>query len=328
MSGSVADFLAASVTGDPGMGRGFFLEHDGKRTDAPLANLDLYRHRVDGPYDVGETTRTGKNHRGGAVGSAEELIAGAPARPPASTSRNTLRSAAAALGVDIPSSLSRSSRPTTTTAISQRQRPHECAIRVRVTTDRHERACARPAAPSTAPGQPRRRTRCRRRDRPTSRAVDDLPARASTWREAQLASPEPRHPGSGHGGCDPRRPRAGFFAQAFPLSPQLPVSFSMRANLIPDGGALIPRRQLRLFRRSLTASSTRGHPRRLLGTDFEAVRSVRERWDARREEPEDRVADMPSAVGVGHGRPPAHQKKKPIRSVRPAPMSSRSDRQD
>ncbi|HTE55853.1 MAG TPA: hypothetical protein VK698_33590 [Kofleriaceae bacterium] len=52
-SEGLADFLAASITGDPGMGRGFF------RSDDPLRHIDPPDYENTWPRDVGEVHLTG-----------------------------------------------------------------------------------------------------------------------------------------------------------------------------------------------------------------------------------------------------------------------------
>jgi MYXO-CTERM domain-containing protein len=58
MSEGAADFLAASITGDPGMGRGFFY------TEAPLRDLDPTDSEWTWPRDIGEIHHTGQIYGG------------------------------------------------------------------------------------------------------------------------------------------------------------------------------------------------------------------------------------------------------------------------
>jgi MYXO-CTERM domain-containing protein len=58
VSEGASDFLAASITGDPGMGRGFFF------SDAPLRDLDPPDSEWMWPRDIGEIHRTGQIYGG------------------------------------------------------------------------------------------------------------------------------------------------------------------------------------------------------------------------------------------------------------------------
>jgi len=68
MSEGAADFLAASITGDAGMGRGFFY------TDEPLRDLDPVGMEWMWPFDIGEIHHTGQIFGGAFWDLRKDLI--------------------------------------------------------------------------------------------------------------------------------------------------------------------------------------------------------------------------------------------------------------
>lgn len=69
MSEGAADFLAASITGDSGMGRGFYY------TDVPLREIDPPDREAVWPDDVGEIHTTGEIYSGALWDLRKQLIA-------------------------------------------------------------------------------------------------------------------------------------------------------------------------------------------------------------------------------------------------------------
>ncbi|MEO8703128.1 MAG: hypothetical protein ABI867_23990 [Kofleriaceae bacterium] len=59
MSEGVADFLAASITGDPGMGRGFFFSNEALRELDPAGSSTGTAGEAVWPFDIGEVHQTG-----------------------------------------------------------------------------------------------------------------------------------------------------------------------------------------------------------------------------------------------------------------------------
>lgn len=122
MSEGAADFLAASITGDSGMGRGFFF------TDVPLRELDPTDKEWRWPIDIGEIHHTGMIFGGTFWDLRKELI----------TELGDVQGIALSLqlyvgalrrSVDIPTSLLATLAADDDDGDLSNGTPHECAIR-------------------------------------------------------------------------------------------------------------------------------------------------------------------------------------------------------
>ncbi len=122
MSEGASDFLAASITGDPGMGRGFFY------SDTPLRDLDPPDMEWSWPLNIGEAHYTGQIYGGIFWDLRKQLIADlGEAQGIATVNRlyvGTLRRA-----VNIPTSLIEALAEDDDDGDLENGTPHECAIR-------------------------------------------------------------------------------------------------------------------------------------------------------------------------------------------------------
>jgi len=121
MSEGAADFFAAQITGDPGMGRGFFY------TDAPLRDLDPANAENRWPQDIGEIHKTGIIFGGTFWDLRKALIATPEIDGVALTQKLYL--GALRRSVSIPTSLIEVLAADDDDANLDNGTPHECAIR-------------------------------------------------------------------------------------------------------------------------------------------------------------------------------------------------------
>ncbi|MEO8549918.1 MAG: hypothetical protein ABI678_08085, partial [Kofleriaceae bacterium] len=122
MSEGAADFLAASITGDSGMGRGFFF------TDTPLRELDPTDKEWRWPIDIGEIHHTGMIFGGTFWDLRKELITELGEAPGIALSLQ-LYVGALRRSVDIPTSLLATLAADDDDGDLTNGTPHECAIR-------------------------------------------------------------------------------------------------------------------------------------------------------------------------------------------------------
>lgn len=122
MSEGASDFLAASITGDPGMGRGFFF-HDG-----PLRDLDPADSEWLWPRDIGEIHYTGQIFGGIFWDLRKQLIADL-GETAGIALVNRLYLATLRRAVSIPTSLIEALAEDDDDGNLANGSPHECAIR-------------------------------------------------------------------------------------------------------------------------------------------------------------------------------------------------------
>jgi len=122
MSEGAADFLAASITGDSGMGRGFFF------TDVPLRELDPTDKEWRWPIDIGEIHHTGMIFGGTFWDLRKDLITSLGEAPGIALSLQ-LYVGALRRSVDIPTSLLATLAADDDDGDLSNGTPHECAIR-------------------------------------------------------------------------------------------------------------------------------------------------------------------------------------------------------
>lgn len=122
MSEGVADFLAASITGDSGMGRGFFF------TDTPLRELDPPDSEWRWPIDIGEIHHTGQIIGGTLWDLRKELILELGDVDGVALT-NKLYVGALRTSVDIPTTLLSALAADDDDGNLDNGTPHECAIR-------------------------------------------------------------------------------------------------------------------------------------------------------------------------------------------------------
>ena len=124
MSEGASDFLAASITGDPGMGRGFYLMNP----DSPLRDLDPPDREWVWPRDVGEIHYTGQIYGGIFWDLRKQLIADLGEGPGIALT-NRLYLATMRRAINIPTSLIEALAEDDDDGNLANGTPHECAIR-------------------------------------------------------------------------------------------------------------------------------------------------------------------------------------------------------
>jgi hypothetical protein len=122
MGEGVADFLASSITGDPGMGRGFFYN------DEPLRQLDPTGDEFRWPEDIGEIHSTGRII-GGAFWDLRKALIAQLGDVPGAAVTNKLFVAALRRAVDIPSAFVEALAADDDDGNLDNGTPHECAIK-------------------------------------------------------------------------------------------------------------------------------------------------------------------------------------------------------
>jgi MYXO-CTERM domain-containing protein len=122
MSEGASDFLAASMTGDPGMGRGFYY------IDKPLRDLDPVDSEWMWPRDVGEIHYTGQIYGGVFWDLRKDLIAQL-GEPAGVALVNKLYVGTLRRAIDIPTSLIEALAEDDNDGNLANGTPHECAIR-------------------------------------------------------------------------------------------------------------------------------------------------------------------------------------------------------
>jgi hypothetical protein len=122
MSEGAADFLAASITNDPGMGRGFFYN------DEPLRQLDPPDSEYSWPKDIGEIHHTGKVF-GGTYWDLRKALIPVLGEGPAIALVNRLFLGAMRRAVSIPTSLHEALATDDDDGDLENGTPHECFIR-------------------------------------------------------------------------------------------------------------------------------------------------------------------------------------------------------
>lgn len=122
MSEGAADFLAASITGDPGMGRGFF------KNNEPLRQIDPIDTELSWPKDIGEIHHTGKIF-GGTYWDLRKAAIAALGEGPGSTLVNRLFLGAMRRSVSIPTSLFEALATDDDDGDLTNGTPNECLIR-------------------------------------------------------------------------------------------------------------------------------------------------------------------------------------------------------
>lgn len=122
MSEGAADFLAASITNDSGMGRGFFYD------DKPLRELDPVDNEYSWPKDISEIHNTGKIFGGTFWDLRKALIAGL-GEGPGTALVNRLFLGAMRRSVSIPTSLFEALATDDDDGNLDNGTPHECFIR-------------------------------------------------------------------------------------------------------------------------------------------------------------------------------------------------------
>jgi len=122
MSEGAADFLAASITNDPGMGRGFFFNDD------PLRQLDPDGTEPSWPKDIGEIHKTGKIF-GGAFWDLRKALIASLGTGPGVALTNRLYLGALRRSVSIPTSLFEALATDDDDGDLTNGTPHECFIR-------------------------------------------------------------------------------------------------------------------------------------------------------------------------------------------------------
>ena len=122
MSEGVADFLAASIDNDSGMGRGFFF------TDVPLRELDPVNSEWRWPVDIGEIHHTGMIIGGTLWDLRKDLITQFGAAAGIALT-NKLYAGALRTSVDIPTTLLSALAADDDDGDLSNGTPHECSIR-------------------------------------------------------------------------------------------------------------------------------------------------------------------------------------------------------
>jgi hypothetical protein len=122
MSEGAADFLAASITNDSGMGRGFFFD------DKPLRQLDPTDNEFSWPKDISEIHHTGKIF-GGTFWDLRKALIPALGEGPAIALVNRLFVATMRRAVSIPTSLHEALAADDDDGDLTNGTPHECFIR-------------------------------------------------------------------------------------------------------------------------------------------------------------------------------------------------------
>jgi len=122
MSEGAADFLAASITGDPGMGRGFF------HTDEPLRDIDPVDSEYAWPKDIAEIHHTGLIFGGTFWDLRKALLAARP-EAEAIALTNKLFLATLRRSVSIPSSMVEALAADDDDGDLSNGTPNECFIR-------------------------------------------------------------------------------------------------------------------------------------------------------------------------------------------------------
>jgi len=122
MSEGAADFLAASITNDPGMGRGFFYN------DEPLRQLDPEGSEFSWPKDIGEIHHTGKVF-GGTYWDLRKALIASMGEGPAIALVNRIYLGALRRAVSIPTSLYEALAVDDDDGNLENGTPHECFIR-------------------------------------------------------------------------------------------------------------------------------------------------------------------------------------------------------
>ena len=122
MSEGAADFLAASITNDSGMGRGFFFN------DTPLRELDPADGEFSWPKDIAEIHHTGKVF-GGTYWDLRKALIAALGEGPGIALVNRIFLGALRRSVSIPTSLYEALATDDDDGNLDNGTPHECAIR-------------------------------------------------------------------------------------------------------------------------------------------------------------------------------------------------------
>lgn len=122
MSEGAADFVAASITGDHGMGRGFFY------TNEPLRDLDPPDKEFSWPADIGEIHHTGQIF-GGVFWDLRKALIADLGEPAGIALTNKLFVAALRRSVNIPTSLIEVLAADDDDGNLDNGTPHECTIR-------------------------------------------------------------------------------------------------------------------------------------------------------------------------------------------------------
>ncbi len=122
MSEGASDFFAAQITGDPGMGRGFFYD------DKPLRELDPEDREARWPKDIGEIHRTGIIF-GGAFWDLRKALIEELGEEPGRAVTQALFVGALRRSVNIPTSLIEVLATDDDDGDLTNGTPHECAIR-------------------------------------------------------------------------------------------------------------------------------------------------------------------------------------------------------
>jgi hypothetical protein len=122
MSEGLSDFLAASITGDPGMGRGFFFSEE------PLRNLDPENTEAVWPRDIGEIHKTGIIF-GGAMWDLRKSLIASMGDEPGIALTNRLFLGAVQRATSIPTTLIELLSSDDDDGNLSNGTPHECLIR-------------------------------------------------------------------------------------------------------------------------------------------------------------------------------------------------------
>ncbi|MDB4958730.1 MAG: cysteine-rich repeat protein [Myxococcales bacterium] len=122
MSEGVADFLAASITGDSGMGRGFFF------TDAALRELDPMSSEWMWPFDIGEIHHTGQIF-GGTFWDLRKALIAQLGQAQGIALTNKLYTGVMRRAINIPTCLVEALATDDDDGDLSNGTPHECAIR-------------------------------------------------------------------------------------------------------------------------------------------------------------------------------------------------------
>lgn len=147
MSEGVADFFAASVIGDPGVGRGFNF------TDVPLRDLDPPDMEWTWPRDIGEIHRTGMIYGGIFWDLRKQFIADFGHEAGVALV-NKLFVGSMRYAADIPSSLVAALAVDDDDGDLSNGTPHECAIRAAFGSHGVATASGSVAAPGRVDGEP------------------------------------------------------------------------------------------------------------------------------------------------------------------------------
>src|ERR1044071_3526228 len=122
MSEGAADFFAVQITGDPGMGRGFFYN------DTPLRDLDPPNSENRWPQDIGEIHKTGIIF-GGTFWDLRKALIASLGQTQGVQLTEKLYLGALRRSVNIPSSLIEVLATDDNDGDLSNGTPHECAIR-------------------------------------------------------------------------------------------------------------------------------------------------------------------------------------------------------